>query len=74
MNQESGKLLMIAGGVILMIGALLYFSGGKLNWIGNLPGDIKIERDNFKMYMPITTMILASIVLSVLFRIINKFF
>ena len=54
---------MIAGGALLIVGALLSL-GGRVPWLGRLPGDIVIERDNFKMYFPITTSIVISIILS----------
>lgn len=74
MNSETGKYIMVFGGVLLLVGALVYFFGGKLGWIGNLPGDIKIERENSRFYFPITTMILVSVLFSVLMRIFRKFF
>ena len=52
---------------------LIYFFHDKLHWIGRLPGDIRVERDNFRFYFPITTMILFSIVISLLFRLFRKF-
>lgn len=69
MNSGTGKILILAGILILLIGVLIYFFHDKLNWIGNLPGDIKIERPDFKLYIPITTMILLSIVITILVRI-----
>lgn len=69
MNSGTGKILILAGILILLIGVLIYFFHDKLNWIGNLPGDIKIERTDFKIYIPITTMILLSIVITILMRI-----
>lgn len=69
MNSGTGKILILAGILILLIGVLIYLFHDKLNWIGNLPGDIKIERPDFKIYIPITTMILLSIVITILMRI-----
>ncbi|WP_295122860.1 DUF2905 domain-containing protein [uncultured Chitinophaga sp.] len=74
MNSETGKYIMLAGAVLLLIGVIVYFLGDKLHWIGRLPGDIRIERDNFRFYFPITTMILASVILTVLLRVFRKFF
>jgi len=56
---------MIVGGAMLVLGALLSF-GPRLPWLGRLPGDIVVERDNFRFYFPITTSILISIILSLL--------
>jgi len=74
MNSETGKFIMIFGAVLLLVGAIFYFFGSKLGWIGNLPGDIRIERENTRVYIPITTMILLSVLFSVLMRIFRKFF
>ena len=60
------KLLMIAGVVFLVFGALWQFGGNMFN-LGKLPGDIMIKKENFSFYFPITTAILLSIVLSLLF-------
>jgi hypothetical protein len=73
MNNETGKYIMLAGAVLLLIGVIVYFLGDKLHWIGRLPGDIRIERDNFRFYFPITTMILASVILTILLRIFRRF-
>ena len=64
------KLLIIAGVAILVIG-LLWPWLGKIP-IGRLPGDIVIDRPNFKIYIPITTMILVSLILSFVFWILKK--
>lgn len=74
MNQQTGKLIIIAGVVIVVMGIIIYFAGDKLNFFGRLPGDIKVEKENFKFYFPVTTMILLSIVLSLVLWIIRKFF
>ncbi|MBW7891755.1 MAG: DUF2905 domain-containing protein [Chitinophagaceae bacterium] len=72
MNADTGKIIMVAGIVLLVAGALVYFFHDKMNWIGRLPGDIRIVRDNFRFYFPITTMILLSIVLSFLVWLFKK--
>ena len=63
-----GKILIGLGLIIVVIGAALAFAGRLpgLGPIGKLPGDILIKRDTFTFYFPITTSILASIVLSLL--------
>lgn len=71
MNSDTGKWIMVFGIVVLFAGALVYFFHDKLNWIGRLPGDIRIERDNFKLYIPITTMIIASILFTIILRLIR---
>lgn len=64
-----GKLLLIAGIVLVFIGLALSWAPGLLGWFGHLPGDIRIERENGSFYFPITSMIIISIVLSILFNL-----
>ena len=64
--------MIIAGIFLVVVGIILYFAGNKFGWLGNLPGDIRIRRENFTFYAPVTTMILISIFLSVLFWVISK--
>ena len=73
MNSETGKYVILIGFVILVLGLLIYFFHDKLRWIGHLPGDIRIEKENFRFYFPITTMILASILLTVILRLVRAF-
>jgi uncharacterized protein HemY len=73
MNSEAGKWIIIVGALLVMAGVIIYFFHDKLSWIGRLPGDIRIERENFRLYIPITTMILASILLTVILRLIRWF-
>ena len=65
---------MVAGVIIALAGVILWFFGNKFQWLGNLPGDIKVEKPGFSFYMPITTMILVSVVLSLLLYLWRKFF
>lgn len=58
-------------GVVLVVVGLLIMSGG-LSWFGRLPGDIRIERDNVHVYVPITSMILVSAVLSLIAWILRR--
>lgn len=72
--QSVAKMLIMAGILLIIIGIIIYFGGHKLNWIGRLPGDIRIERENFRFYFPFATMILFSIILTLVLWIIRKFF
>jgi uncharacterized membrane protein len=74
MNSQTGKWIIVAGILIVVIGVLIYFFHDKLNWLGKLPGDIRIEKENFRFYFPITTMIIVSVVLTILISIFKKFF
>jgi hypothetical protein len=60
-----GRILMLMGAALLILGALLSF-GPRVPWLGRLPGDIVIERDNFRFYFPIATSIVISIILTLL--------
>jgi len=73
MDQNTGKYILIVGCVIVFIGLLVYFLNDKLHWIGYLPGDIRVEKENFRFYFPITTMILVSIILTLLVNLIKRF-
>ncbi len=66
MNHDLGKILIVIGGLILIIGVILSIYG-KIPFLGKLPGDIKIEKENFTFYFPIATSILISIILSLIF-------
>ncbi|HOJ14034.1 MAG TPA: DUF2905 domain-containing protein [Deltaproteobacteria bacterium] len=68
--REVGILLVVAGLAIAVFGLALAFGWG-LGWIGRLPGDIVIERPTMRLYFPVTTCILASIVLSVIVAILR---
>ncbi|HET7897827.1 MAG TPA: DUF2905 domain-containing protein [Flavisolibacter sp.] len=72
MNQQTGKYIIVLGVVIVAIGAVVYFFGNKLHWIGRLPGDIRIERENGGFYFPLTTMILFSVLLTVIVNLLRK--
>ena len=71
MSQQLGKWLIVIGLIVLVTGCIIYFAGNKLKWVGNLPGDIRIEKENFQMYIPITTMLIFSLILSLLIRLVN---
>ena len=66
-----GKFLIIAGVVLIILGVILHFAP-RLPFPGKLPGDIVIDRGNFKMFIPITTSILLSVILTVILYLINK--
>lgn len=72
MNQDTGKYIVLIGLGVILIGVLIYFLHDKLHWIGRLPGDIRVEKENFRFYFPITTMIIFSILLTIIIRLIRK--
>ena len=69
-----GKLIMIIGGMLVLGGAVIYLLEDKIrwDWLGNLPGDIRIEKGNFKLYFPLMTSILLTLVVNVLIWIFKK--
>ena len=74
MEANWGKYIILLGVVIIVIGLIVYFLGDKLHWVGNLPGDFRIEREHFRFYFPLTTMILVSLLLTLLVNILRRFF
>ncbi len=74
-----GKLLMVLGGALALAGLLLTVAGKILGpgegvgfgWLGRLPGDMYIKRDNFTFYFPLTTGILISVVVSLLWYLVS---
>lgn len=67
----TAKVLIGIGAGLIVVGLLLRYAPWALNWFGNLPGDINIRRDNSRVFIPITSMILISIIASI---IVNVFF
>jgi len=74
MMQPVSKLLVLAGLGIALVGIIIWLFGNKLNWFGNLPGDIRVERQNFRFYAPIASMLLVSILLSAILWLIRRIF
>ena len=66
------KLLIGAGAVLIAAGLLAWALQGKLNWLGRLPGDIRIERENFRFYFPVTTVILISVLLNLVIWAVRR--
>jgi hypothetical protein len=73
-SADFGKILIIIGVFIILVGIIL-MSIDKIPFLaklGKFPGDIRIQRENFSFYFPITTSILLSIILSLLFWLFSK--
>jgi len=68
---ELGKTLIVFGGLILLVGVLLTL-GGKIPWLGRLPGDIFIQRPHFSFYFPLATSLVISVLLSLLFFLLRR--
>ncbi|HYE95530.1 MAG TPA: DUF2905 domain-containing protein [Rubricoccaceae bacterium] len=71
MDQRSLGLLLVGAALVLAVVGLLVWSGG-LSWFGKLPGDVRIERENLRVFIPITSMLLVSVVLSVLAALLRR--
>ncbi len=70
MQQPLALLLIVAGAVLLLIGILVWTGG--LGWFGNLPGDVRVEGERTRVFVPITSMILLSVVLSLIFWVARR--
>lgn len=69
-----GNVLMIIGAAVIVIGALVRFVPGLFGWFGHLPGDIDIHGENSRVYIPITSMIVVSVVLTVIVNLVGMLF
>lgn len=71
MDRGLGPLLVLAGVAIAVVG-LLVWSGG-LSWFGRLPGDLHLDRGTTQVVVPITSMVLVSVVLTVVVNVVGRF-
>jgi hypothetical protein len=71
MMPAVGKMFIILGFILIIVGIGFMF-GDKIPFIGKLPGDILIRRERFSFYFPITTSIIISIILTILFSLFRK--
>lgn len=71
MDSRSAGVVVIAIGAIIVVGGLLLLSGS-LSWLGRLPGDIRFEGENIKVYIPVVSMLLVSVLLSAVIWIVRR--
>ena len=71
-GSSAGPLLVTLGVGLVIIGLLAW--SGALSWLGRLPGDIRIERETVRIYFPITSMLIVSVVLSLVLSLVRRFF
>jgi len=71
--EKLGKVVIAAGLMIVAAGIIIWLFGDKLRFLGRLPGDIRYESANTRVYIPITTMILLSVLLSFVMWLVQKF-
>ena len=69
--QPLGRVLIVAGLTLAALGVVLSL-GGRIPGLGRLPGDIVIERDGFRLYVPLATSILLSLILTGLFWLLRR--
>lgn len=72
--SDLGRWLILAGIVLLIAGALVLVGGRLFPWLGHLPGDIRIEGENTRVFIPITTMILLSVIGTLVLNILIRLF
>jgi hypothetical protein len=72
-SQPSVGLAVVGLGLAIIVIGLLIWAGG-LSWFGRLPGDIRIEREHVRVYIPIVSMLLVSVVLSVIAGVVGRLF
>lgn len=69
--MNPGSLLMVAGGALFLIGLLVW--SGALRFFGRLPGDFRYEGEHTRVYFPLASMLLVSVVLSLLAALVRRF-
>jgi len=71
MPKSLGTWLILGGILLVVLGVLA--NSGWLSWVGRLPGDIRIERDNVRFYFPIVSMVVISVAASLVFYFFGRF-
>lgn len=70
--MSPGTILIAIGVGLILVGLLLW--SGSLSWFGRLPGDIRIERETVRVYVPIVSMLVVSLVVSLALYLVRRFF
>ncbi len=70
--REAGKLLLVAGAIMAVVGAALLM-WGNVPFLGKLPGDISIKRENIRIFFPLTTSIIVSLLLTAVLWLVSHF-
>jgi hypothetical protein len=68
---DLARFLVLAGVVLVLVGVLVW-AAPHLPWLGRLPGDLRIERPGFRLYVPLTTCLLASLAITLLLRLLRR--
>ena len=69
--MEIGRIIMLCGIILVILGSMVIL-GGKYNIIGKMPGDLLLDKENIKIYFPITSMLLISLTITIVYNIINR--
>jgi hypothetical protein len=72
--MRSSGLLIVVGALIVVIGVILRYFPWLFSWFGNLPGDIRRETENTTVFIPITSMLVVSVVGSLVLNLVSRFF
>ena len=70
-RSELGRVIVVAGVGVVLLGFVVW--SGALSWFGRLPGDLRIERDSVRVYVPFVSMLLVSVALSLLVYLARRF-
>ena len=69
--SDLGKYIVLVGAALLVLGGLIWLAG-RIPWLGHLPGDIRFQRGNVSCFLPLTTMIIVSVLLTVVLNILLR--
>jgi len=73
-SVRAGTVIMVVGLALVAIGALVRFAPGLFTWFGHLPGDIDVETENGRIFVPITSMIVVSVALTIVVNVLGAIF
>ena len=69
---DVGRMLVLLGVVLVVVGGLFWLGGARLPFLGRLPGDMHVTRGNWSFYFPLTTSILLSVVLTLILALLSR--
>ena len=67
-----GKMLFLSGLALSALGLVLWWRADALSWFGHLPGDIRVERESFHFYMPLSSLLILSLAVNLILRLVQK--
>jgi H+/Cl- antiporter ClcA len=72
-QTEAAKYIIIAGILLIIVGLAYYYFGNLFGWLGKLPGDIRYESGSSKVFFPITTCIVITIIINIIIYLIKRY-